>query len=63
LLRLLPRGTHSYENFIKPSELAASVRAAALEPVKMAGMTYNPLTQVYALSADASVNYLMATRK
>jgi 2-polyprenyl-6-hydroxyphenyl methylase/3-demethylubiquinone-9 3-methyltransferase len=63
LLRLLPRGTHSYENFIKPSELAASVRAAALEPVRMAGMTYNPLTQVYALSADASVNYLMATRK
>ncbi|HTJ98443.1 MAG TPA: bifunctional 2-polyprenyl-6-hydroxyphenol methylase/3-demethylubiquinol 3-O-methyltransferase UbiG [Bordetella sp.] len=63
LLRLLPRGTHSYENFIKPSELAASVRAAALEPVRMAGMTYNPLTQVYALSADSSVNYLMATRK
>jgi 2-polyprenyl-6-hydroxyphenyl methylase/3-demethylubiquinone-9 3-methyltransferase len=63
LLRLLPRGTHSYENFIKPSELAASVRAAALEPVRMAGMTYNPLTQVYALSADTSVNYLMATRK
>ncbi|OZI61536.1 bifunctional 2-polyprenyl-6-hydroxyphenol methylase/3-demethylubiquinol 3-O-methyltransferase UbiG [Bordetella genomosp. 11] len=63
VLRLLPRGTHSYENFIKPSELAASARAAQLEPVKIAGMTYNPLTQVYALSTDASVNYLMATRK
>jgi 2-polyprenyl-6-hydroxyphenyl methylase/3-demethylubiquinone-9 3-methyltransferase len=63
LLRLLPRGTHSYENFIKPSELAASVRAAGLETVKIAGMTYNPLTQVYALGTDASVNYLMATRK
>jgi 2-polyprenyl-6-hydroxyphenyl methylase/3-demethylubiquinone-9 3-methyltransferase len=63
VLRLLPRGTHSYENFIKPSELATSARAAGLEPVKISGMTYNPLTQVYALSADASVNYLMATRK
>jgi 2-polyprenyl-6-hydroxyphenyl methylase/3-demethylubiquinone-9 3-methyltransferase len=63
LLRLLPRGTHSYENFIKPSELAASVRAAGLETVKIAGMTYSPLTQVYALGTDASVNYLMATRK
>jgi 2-polyprenyl-6-hydroxyphenyl methylase/3-demethylubiquinone-9 3-methyltransferase len=63
LLRLLPRGTHSYENFIKPSELAASARAAGLEPLKIAGMTYNPITQVYALSTDASVNYLMATRK
>jgi 2-polyprenyl-6-hydroxyphenyl methylase/3-demethylubiquinone-9 3-methyltransferase len=63
VLRLLPRGTHSYENFIKPSELATSARAAGLEPVKISGMTYNPLTQVYGLSADASVNYLMATRK
>jgi 2-polyprenyl-6-hydroxyphenyl methylase/3-demethylubiquinone-9 3-methyltransferase len=63
VLRLLPRGTHSYENFIKPSELATSARAAGLEPVQMSGMTYNPLTQVYGLSADASVNYLMATRK
>ncbi|ANN77100.1 bifunctional 2-polyprenyl-6-hydroxyphenol methylase/3-demethylubiquinol 3-O-methyltransferase UbiG [Bordetella flabilis] len=63
VLRLLPRGTHSYENFIKPSELATSARAAGLQPVKISGMTYNPLTQVYGLSADASVNYLMATRK
>jgi 2-polyprenyl-6-hydroxyphenyl methylase/3-demethylubiquinone-9 3-methyltransferase len=63
LLRLLPRGTHSYENFIKPSELTAAARAAGLQPVKIVGMTYNPLTQVYALSADAAVNYLMATRK
>ncbi|ANN67928.1 bifunctional 2-polyprenyl-6-hydroxyphenol methylase/3-demethylubiquinol 3-O-methyltransferase UbiG [Bordetella bronchialis] len=63
VLRLLPRGTHSYENFIKPSELAAAARSADLQPVKIAGMTYNPLTQVYALSTDASVNYLMAARK
>lgn len=63
VLRLLPRGTHSYENFIKPSELAASVRQAGLETVKMAGMEYNPVSKIYKLSADASVNYLMATRK
>jgi 2-polyprenyl-6-hydroxyphenyl methylase/3-demethylubiquinone-9 3-methyltransferase len=63
VLRLLPRGTHSYENFIKPSELATSARAAGLEPVRISGMTYNPVTQVYALGPDASVNYLMATRK
>ncbi|CAM3783945.1 bifunctional 2-polyprenyl-6-hydroxyphenol methylase/3-demethylubiquinol 3-O-methyltransferase UbiG [Bordetella sputigena] len=63
LLRLLPRGTHSYESFLKPSELAAAARMAQLQPVKITGMTYNPLTQVYALSGDASVNYLMATRK
>ncbi|OZI19628.1 bifunctional 3-demethylubiquinol 3-O-methyltransferase/2-polyprenyl-6-hydroxyphenol methylase [Bordetella genomosp. 9] len=63
VLGLLPRGTHSYENFIKPSELASAARMAQLQPVKISGMTYNPLTQVYALAPDASVNYLMATRK
>ncbi|ALM81855.1 bifunctional 2-polyprenyl-6-hydroxyphenol methylase/3-demethylubiquinol 3-O-methyltransferase UbiG [Bordetella sp. N] len=63
VLRLLPRGTHSYENFIKPSELAAAVRQANLTAVRMAGMQYNPFTKVYGLSNDASVNYLMATRK
>lgn len=63
LLRLLPRGTHSHEHFIKPSELAASVRQAGLNPVSMRGMKYNPLTKQYALSSNTSVNYLMATRK
>ncbi len=63
VLRLLPRGTHSYESFIKPSELAAAVRQAGLTAVRMAGMQYNPFTKVYGLSGDASVNYLMATRK
>ena len=62
MLRLLPRGTHSYEQFIKPSELSAA-RGANLEPVSMRGMEYNPITQIYSLSADTSVNYLMATRK
>jgi 2-polyprenyl-6-hydroxyphenyl methylase/3-demethylubiquinone-9 3-methyltransferase len=63
VLRLLPRGTHSYENFIRPSELAASARGAGLQTTGMAGMEYNPVTKVYKLSGDTSVNYLMATRR
>lgn len=63
VLRLLPRGTHSYDMFIKPSELAAAARGAGLEPVGMRGMEYNPITQIYSLTSDTSVNYLMATRK
>jgi 2-polyprenyl-6-hydroxyphenyl methylase/3-demethylubiquinone-9 3-methyltransferase len=62
ILRLLPRGTHSYENFIKPSELALAVRQAGLETVAMRGLVYNPITKIYALSGDTSVNYMMATR-
>ena len=63
VLRLLPRGTHTYDMFIKPSELAAAARGAGLEPVCMRGMEYNPITQIYSLTSDTSVNYLMATRK
>ncbi|MEI2417373.1 bifunctional 2-polyprenyl-6-hydroxyphenol methylase/3-demethylubiquinol 3-O-methyltransferase UbiG [Orrella sp. JC864] len=63
VLRLLPRGTHSYENFIKPSELAHSARQAGLEPVALRGLEYNPLSQRYKLSGDTSVNYLMAARR
>lgn len=63
VLRLLPRGTHTYDMFIKPSELAAAARGAGLEPAGMRGMEYNPITQIYSLTSDTSVNYLMATRK
>ena len=63
LLRLLPRGTHNYENLIKPSELAQAVRQTQLETVELRGLEYNPLTEHYKLSGDTSVNYLMATRK
>lgn len=63
VLRLLPRGTHSYENFITPSELALTTRQAGLDSVALHGMTYNPITKIYALAPDTSVNYLMATRK
>jgi 2-polyprenyl-6-hydroxyphenyl methylase/3-demethylubiquinone-9 3-methyltransferase len=59
VLRLLPRGTHEYEKFIKPSELAQDARAAGLREAEMMGMSYNPLTHVYSLGRDTSVNYLM----
>ncbi len=63
ILRLLPRGTHSWKSFIRPSELASSARGAGLEPHQMLGMSYNPITEHYSLGQDTSVNYLMATRK
>ncbi len=63
LLQLLPKGTHEYAKFIRPSELASHCRAAGLELDQTRGMEYNPLTQRYWLSADTSVNYLFATRK
>jgi 2-polyprenyl-6-hydroxyphenyl methylase/3-demethylubiquinone-9 3-methyltransferase len=59
ILRLLPRGTHDYAKFLKPSELARHCRAAGLTLKSVIGMSYNPLTKVYALNNDASVNYLM----
>jgi 2-polyprenyl-6-hydroxyphenyl methylase/3-demethylubiquinone-9 3-methyltransferase len=63
VLRLLPRGTHEYSKFIKPSELSRAARNAGLELVELIGMTYNPITKVYALGRDTDVNYLMAFRK
>ena len=63
LLKLLPRGTHEYAKFLRPSELAAWCRAASLEPVSTRGLEYNPLSRRYRLSADTSVNYLVACRK
>jgi 2-polyprenyl-6-hydroxyphenyl methylase/3-demethylubiquinone-9 3-methyltransferase len=59
LLRLLPRGTHDYAKFIKPSELATLCRQAGLEIQSVTGMSYNPLTKVYALGDDTDVNYLV----
>lgn len=63
VLRMLPRGTHSWKSFIRPSELATSARQAGLEPAELKGMSYNPITEHYSLNQDTSVNYLMATRK
>jgi 2-polyprenyl-6-hydroxyphenyl methylase/3-demethylubiquinone-9 3-methyltransferase len=63
VLRLLPRGTHEYARFIRPSELAAACRVAGLELVETRGLEYNPLADRYRLSGDTSVNYLVACRK
>ena len=59
ILRLLPRGTHEYAKFIKPSELARHCRAAGLTLTSVIGMSYNPVRKTYALNNDTSVNYLM----
>ena len=63
VLRLLPRGTHDYARFLKPSELAAMCRHANLSVGGLTGMTYSPFTRRYALEPDASVNYLMYATK
>lgn len=59
VLRLLPKGTHEWSKFIRPSELAAHCRAAGLDTQEMKGMGYNPLTRVYSLGPDTSVNYML----
>lgn len=63
VLKLLPKGTHEYARFIRPSELTAWCRAASLELHSARGLEYNPITRRYRLSADTSVNYLIACRK
>ena len=63
VLGLLPRGTHEYAKFIKPSELAGYCRSTGLDLAQTRGMEYNPLTRHYWLSADTSVNYMLATQK
>ena len=60
VLRLLPKGTHEYAKFIRPSELAQACRDANLRVLHTRGMEYNPLTERYWLSEDTSVNYLFA---
>ena len=59
VLGLLPKGTHDYARFIRPSELARWSRSSSLRPDELIGMTYNPLTQRYRLGADCGVNYLL----
>lgn len=64
ILKLLPKGTHEYSKFIRPSELAQWLRVAGLELQEITGMTYNPLTKHYKLNAsDVSVNYLIHAKK
>ena len=60
LLNLLPKGTHEYDKFIKPSEMARCIRQAGLLMDDITGMTYNPLTKVYRLNpGDVDINYLV----
>ena len=63
LLQLLPKGTHDYERFIKPSEMETWARAAGLQLTDLTGLSYNPLTREYRLGKDVSVNYLACFRK
>ncbi|MCC2682807.1 MAG: 3-demethylubiquinone-9 3-methyltransferase [Nitrosospira multiformis] len=62
VLNLLPRGTHDYAKFIKPSELGRMAREAGLDVQEVIGMSYNPITKVYSLGQDTDVNYIMALR-
>ena len=63
VLNLLPRGTHDWKKFIKPSELGNHCRAAGLRVDEIIGLTYNPLTKQYKLKDDVDVNYMIATTR
>jgi 2-polyprenyl-6-hydroxyphenyl methylase/3-demethylubiquinone-9 3-methyltransferase len=63
VLNMLPKGTHDYAKFLKPSELAQSCRNANLNVVDLIGMSYNPISKVYSLGKDTDVNYMMACRR
>lgn len=63
ILGMLPKGTHDYAKFIRPSELTRWCKQSGLEPEELIGMSYNPLTRKYALVADTGVNYLVRCRK
>jgi 2-polyprenyl-6-hydroxyphenyl methylase/3-demethylubiquinone-9 3-methyltransferase len=63
VLNLLPRGTHDFAKFIKPSELAQWCRDAGLDVSDVTGMSYNPLDKTYSLGRDAGVNYMVACRR
>jgi len=63
ILNLLPKGTHEYNKFIRPSELDRWIRQAKLDNDEIIGMTYNPLNKLYKLSADTSVNYIVHAKK
>lgn len=63
ILKMLPKGTHDYAKFIKPSELSRWAKSVGLEPEQLIGMTYNPITKHYRLGRDTDVNYLLHTVK
>ncbi|MCW9025337.1 MAG: bifunctional 2-polyprenyl-6-hydroxyphenol methylase/3-demethylubiquinol 3-O-methyltransferase UbiG [Gammaproteobacteria bacterium] len=63
LLKMLPKGTHDYSKFIKPSEMESWIRQASLKVSEITGMTYNPFTKNYSLGHDVNVNYLVHCQK
>lgn len=63
VLNLLPRGTHEYSKFIKPSELSRYCRSSGLEIIELLGMSYNPLTKTYSLGQNTDVNYLVHAKR
>lgn len=63
VLNMLPKGTHDYAKFIKPSELTRWGKSVGLEPLELIGLSYNPITQRYGLGQDTSVNYLLHTTR
>ena len=63
VLKMLPKGTHDYAKFIKPSELSRWAKSVGLEPDELIGMSYNPLTRKYSLGNNTDVNYLVHTVK
>ena len=63
VMRMLEPGTHDYAKLIRPSELATWARGAGLEPVEMAGVSYDPLRQRFSVGKDCSVNYMLACRR
>ena len=63
VLNMLPKGTHDYAKFLKPSELAQSCRNANLNVLDLIGMSYNPISKIYSLGKDTNVNYMIACRK
>jgi 2-polyprenyl-6-hydroxyphenyl methylase/3-demethylubiquinone-9 3-methyltransferase len=63
VLNLLPKGTHDYAKFITPAELALSIRNNGLELLSLRGLSYNPITKLYSLNSNTSVNYLAACQR
>ena len=63
VLRMLPRGTHDYQKFIRPSELESWMRQSGVSLSTMAGLHYNPLTKIYSMGKDVSVNYMVCGEK
>lgn len=63
VLEMLPKGTHEYAKFIKPSELARYCRQAGLDTIELIGMSYNPISRTYSLGRDTDVNYLVHARR